>query len=310
MSNVINEPVNEANLTGIVFDIQRYSLGDGRGIRTTVFMKGCNLSCKWCQNPESLIMGPEIAYRGDRCIQCGACVKACPRNAIRMDGTFRTETGSCASCGNCAEVCPTRARYRIGSKYTVRELFSEVQRDAVFFAESGGGITLSGGEATIQSQFVAAFLRLCQNTGIKTAIETNGFFDRERFTKLLPFLDQIFFDIKMISPAEHQQYTGAHNDIILDNAGWLARRFTKLTFRTPLVQGMTLTDPNMKDIAAFLIGLKVKTIELCLYQNSWEKKLQWLNTRQEPLNLAPLLPWDVAGIIEFFANSGIEAKII
>lgn len=300
---------NREKLTGVVFDIQRYSLGDGRGIRTTVFMKGCNLRCRWCQNPESFSIEPEIAFRSDKCMQCGACLRVCSNKAINSNGTFGTKPELCASCGDCAKVCPTRARYMIGQKYTVAELLSVVERDIVFFNESGGGVTLSGGEATLQFEFVHEFLKACKNVGINTAIETNGHFNKEKFKELLPLIDQIYFDIKHLSPWQHKLYTGVDNRIILENAVWLTECFNKITFRLPLIQELTLTNENMKDTVKFLSDLNVHSVEFCLYQNGWENKVRWLNTKQEPLGLPVLSVLDIADTIELFNTSGIMVKV-
>lgn len=309
MSNQILELNNKDNLTGIVFDIQRYSLGDGHGIRTTIFMKGCNLRCLWCQNPESFNAAPEIAYRSDRCIQCGACVEACPRKAVYANVMLGTKSDLCISCGDCAKVCPTRARYMIGQSYTVAELLSVVERDTIFFNESDGGVTLSGGEATLQHEFVHEFLKACKNVGINTAIETNGSFNRARFKELLPFIDRIYFDIKLISAREHKLYTGADNRIILDNAAWLTKCFNNVTFRIPLIPEMTLTNDNLKNTVQFLNDLNVLAVEFCLYQNGWENKVHWLNTKHEPLGLPQLSVPDITGAIEYFNTSGIAVKV-
>lgn len=299
----------ERKSTGIVLDIQRYSLGDGRGIRTTVFMKGCNMRCRWCQNPESLSMKPELAFRGDKCIKCGACIKACPLDAIYTNGSFETKHSLCISCGECAKVCPTKARYMIGRSYTVAELISIVERDVIFYSESSGGVTLSGGEATLQFEFVYEFLKECKKRGINTAIETNGTFNKERFRLLLPLIDQVYFDIKLISSQKHKLYTGMDNRIILDNAAWLTERTDNLAFRIPLIPDITLTNDNIKDTVEFLTGLNVDTVEFCLYQNGWENKLHWLNTKQAALGQPSLSVSDVADVIKFFNTSGISVKV-
>lgn len=301
---------DEDNLTGVVFDIQRYSLGDGRGIRTTVFMKGCNLRCRWCQNPESFSMNPEIAFRRDKCIQCGACVEACSRNAINTNGTFETKPDLCISCGDCTKVCPTKARYMIGQNYKVAELLSVVERDAIFFNESGGGVTLSGGEATLQYEFVHAFLKACRGAVLNTAIETNGFTTPERMSSLVPLLDRIFFDLKIISSADHQSFTGFKNEHILENARWLVKSGAPLTFRIPLIPGLTSNQDNIYGIGRFLNELGVTQVELCPYQNNWERKLSWLNTEQKPLKFPSLPLEETLNIAARFSAFGIEGIII
>lgn len=310
MSKQIMELKNEDNLTGVVFDVQRYSLGDGRGIRTTVFMKGCNLRCRWCQNPESFSIKPEIAFRSDKCIQCGACGEACPRNAIKTNGTLGTNPDLCISCGACAKVCPTKARYLIGQSYTVAELLSVVERDAIFFSESGGGITLSGGEATVQFNFVKAYLQACKGAGLNTAIETNGFTTPEKMSSLVPFLDNIYFDLKIMASDDHLRFTGVRNEYILENARWLMRSGAPVTFRIPLIPGMTSSQDNISGIGRFLNEFGVAEVELCPYQDSWERKLSWLNTPHKPLWLPLVSPEEVMEVVGLLASFGIAAHTI
>ncbi|MFZ5827811.1 MAG: glycyl-radical enzyme activating protein [Bacillota bacterium] len=293
----------------MVFDIQRYSLGDGAGIRTTVFLKGCALRCRWCQNPESLRSQPEMAFRRDRCIGCGSCVDGCPRGAIRLGDGHRIDPALCDGCGACAGRCPTKALFLIGRPYTVTELLDEVQRDAIFHAESGGGVTLSGGEPTLQYAFTNAFLRACRAIGLNTAIETCGHTDGRRLSTLLPLLDQVYFDLKLISPEEHRRQTGRENDRILQNAELVIKSGLPVTFRVPLVPGITDPPGNLDGLGRFLRRLGVSEVELCPYHESWERKLSWLHTPQVPLRLPPLSPHRLERAIAAFASSGIRARL-
>ena len=300
----------EDNLTGVVFNIQRYSLGDGDGIRTTVFMKGCNLRCRWCQNPESFSANPEIAFRSDKCIKCGACKEVCPRKAINPEANLASNPDLCISCGDCAIVCPTKARYMIGRNYTVAELLAEVQRDAIFFKESGGGITLSGGEATQQFEFVQAFLMACKGAGLHTAIETNGFTTPGRLSALIPLLDRIYFDLKIISSDEHRRFTGATNEAILENASRLVNSGAAVTFRIPLIPSMTFNQDNINGIGSFLNELGVSEVELCPYQEYWESKLKWMNTEHKSLGLSLLSTEEIGDVVGLFKSYGINAYTI
>lgn len=300
-------PQAAAGPTGVVFDIQRYSLGDGPGIRTTVFMKGCMLRCRWCQNPESLALQPEIAFRRERCIHCGTCLRTCRKGAIRTGEGYRVDPDRCDTCGMCAGACPTKALFILGQLYTVTELLSEVQADALFYAASGGGVTLSGGEPTLQFDFVRAFLQACKEAGMRTAIETNGFVEAEKLRLLLPWLDQVYFDLKFVSPDEHRQNTGVDNGRILQNACWLASSGIPLTFRVPVVPGITDTASNIHAIACYLRRLGVTEVGLCPYQDSWERKLSWLHTAQAPLGKRRLTPTQTGFVIQAFASEGILA---
>ncbi len=294
--------------TGMIFNVQRYALNDGPGIRTTVFLKGCPLRCRWCQNPESFHLQPEIGFRRERCMNCNSCLDICPRDAIIPGDAFRVDPVRCNACGACVDVCPSGALFSIGRRYTVAELLSEVQRDAAFYAESGGGVTLSGGEPVLQFEFVLAFLKACKEAGLNTAIETNGFMPKEKYAKLLPFLDHIYFDLKLMSSADHKQWTGTDNAAILENARWLVESGAPVVFRVPLIDGMTAIEPNINAIGLFLKKLNVTYVELCLYQDGWEKKLTWLAVHPLPLNMPTMSTEEIGWVIDLFSRLGITAR--
>lgn len=301
---------SDNDATGLVFDIQRYSLDDGPGIRTTVFLKGCPLSCVWCQNPESIRPDPEIGFRVERCMDCRACLDACSKGAILFEGARRIDKTRCDACGDCAGVCPTRALFVVGRRYGTGELLEEVQRDAAFYEESGGGVTLSGGEPTMQFEFTLEFLKACKGAGLDTAIETNGLATREKFLALLPHLDHIYFDMKLMDPAEHRRLAGTDNAQILDNARFLAKAGAPVHFRFPVVSTMTSSRSNVRAVAEFLQELDVHEIELCPYHETWTNKLAWLQSERspEPELRKPLSYEETISVIEAFAEMGITAN--
>jgi len=239
-------------VTGLVADIQRFSLHDGPGIRTTVFLKGCNLRCFWCHNPETLLPRPQLQVNTERCIGCGACVEACPHgaHAAGPEGkTFRRDL--CRACGACARHCYADGLRLVGRQVTAEQVVAEVAEDAAFYG-SEGGITLSGGEPLSQKDFSAAILAGCRAAGIRTAVETNLAYEWERLEALLPLIDLVMFDIKAIEPELHRRGTGTTNVRVLDNARRLARMRLPLIARTPVVPGYNDSVAEVGAIAQFL----------------------------------------------------------
>lgn len=195
--------------TPLIFDIRRFALDDGPGIRTTVFFKGCPLACAWCHNPESQNPAAEIAFRGEICIECGECREICPQGAIHQPGTTRIERQRCDACGRCAEHCPTTALRLVGEPIGVEALLEALIRDRLFYETSGGGVTFSGGEPTIHADFLADILPRLRRHGIHITLQTCGHFDSDCFRRLLlPHLDLIHYDLKLADPALHRRHTG------------------------------------------------------------------------------------------------------
>jgi pyruvate formate lyase activating enzyme len=243
-------------MRGIVSDIQRFSVHDGPGIRTTVFLKGCQMRCRWCHNPEALRPGPELELFLDKCIGCGACLKVCPRAAHAMETgrrVFRREL--CTACGTCARSCYAEALVLVGREMTAAEALAEVVQDREFYANSGGGVTLSGGEPLYQPDFAREILRLAKQAGIHTAIETNLAWPWERIEPILDVTDLVMADIKMMDPAAHQEWTGVSNEMVPDNVQRLGRSGKPLLVRTPIVPGVNDTIAEIGRIARFIAGL-------------------------------------------------------
>ena len=240
---------------GMIFNIQTYAIHDGPGIRTTVFLKGCPLTCVWCQNPESQSSSRELLYDRDRCTGCGLCVSACPHEAITVvDGKSRTDRSRCDASGQCAGVCPNEARSIVGNYLSVEEVFEQVAADRNFYERSGGGVTLSGGEPAAQPAFAGALLARCKAAGIHTALDTCGFARWDVLDTLLNNVDLVLFDLKHMDPQKHRDYTGVLNDLILDNAHRIYHdRKLPMRIRIPVVPGFNATPENLAATARFVV---------------------------------------------------------
>jgi len=239
--------------TGIIFDIQRFSIHDGPGIRTTVFFKGCSLRCFWCHNPEGLRPRPEIQFRPDRCIGCGECVAVCPQGAQAIEnGTRVYRRERCQACGQCVETCYADALVLVGQEMTVEQVMAEILQDHAFYETSGGGVTLSGGEPVLQRDFARAILECCKAEGLHTAIETAGNCRWGSLSALLPATDLIMMDIKHLDPEAHHAATGISNERILANARRLAQTDKPMIFRIPVVPTVNDTPEEIGAIAAFV----------------------------------------------------------
>ena len=265
---------------GMVFNIQRYSIHDGPGIRTTVFLKGCPLRCFWCQNPESQSGKPEILLDSRKCTLCGLCYHACQHDAIRLDEDRPVFLrGACRGCGQCVAVCPNEVRRVSGRSMTVAEVMREVVKDLKFYENSGGGVTLSGGEPLAQPDFARQFLKECKQSDLHTTLDTCGYAPWSEIEKLLDYVDLVYFDIKHLNAAKHDEATGQDNRLILENARKIAKR-KPMRIRIPLIPGFNDSVEVVGEIAAFVRNeLNGLDIDLLPYNRMGEVKYDFLDKK-------------------------------
>lgn len=239
-----------------VFNIQRCSIHDGPGIRTTVFIKGCPLRCDWCHNPESLDGNPEVAITAAKCTACGACIEACPEsNGERPARGPDWDDGNCRRCGACAEACPGEAREVIGEARAVVDLVAEVERDRPFFDASGGGVTFSGGEPLYHPTFLSECLEACREKGLHTVVDTSGFASKKVASDIARLADVVLYDLKHMDSEAHKRHTGVDNHRILENLRTLSEEGTAIWIRFPLIPGFNDDDENLEAMAAFVNAL-------------------------------------------------------
>ncbi len=283
--------MTERPVTGTTFNVQRFSTEDGPGIRTTAFFKGCPLRCAWCHNPEGLSPRPELMWYDVRCIGARDCLTACPVGALELTPQgMRIDRGTCDACGACAEACPAGALEVIGTVWTPGELFVELQKDAIFFETSGGGVTLSGGEPMVQADFLHALLRLCREAEIHVALDTCGAAAWPRYEQVLPLVDLVLYDLKIYNADCHQTSTGLDNFTILDNARRIAAAGVPMWIRTPIIPGFTGDAGNIAALGDY-IAAELPTVErwdLLAYTNLGGPKYHRLD-RPYALETVPLL---------------------
>ena len=306
------EPNISPNLhaTGTVFNIQRYSIHDGPGIRTVVFVKGCPLHCIWCDNPEGQKRRPELVFFRDRCFACGLCVEACPRSALLEEkGNIGILRDKCDLCGACLPVCYSGALQQIGRTMTVKEVIREVEKDHVFYETSDGGMTVSGGEPTMQPTFVEALLSAAHEDGVSTALETCGEAEWSVLRGLLEFTDLVLFDIKAMDEELHKRLVGTSNAQILSNAKKVAQ-CRPMIVRIPVVPGMNDGKENLRAVATFATKLRgVKEIHLLPYHRLGEAKYLRLSLKYQIKSLEPPPYALMRDLKEVVSDYGFTVKI-
>jgi len=276
-----------ATLTGIILHLQRLSTEDGPGIRTTVFFKGCPLRCAWCHNPESLLLKNEVQWIANRCIGCDSCLSACPNGALsRGETALIRDRSLCSACGECVRACPSGAMEMLGEEISVEDLVRELVKDRAFFEKSGGGVTLSGGEPSLQPSFTLELMKALKEEGISVALDTCGLCLPETLEDLVAEADVVLFDLKLLDEKAHKQWTGVSNARIMENLNLVkdcveaANGQKQLWIRTPLIPNATALQENIQGIGRYLhenVNSSVTRWELCAFNNLCRDKYERLD---------------------------------
>jgi len=257
----------------MIFDFKKYAIDDGPGIRTTIFLKGCPLRCWWCHNPEGQVLQRELMFRKTRCNGCGECEEGCPKKVISGTASqISFQRKYCELCGECSQRCPTEALTIVGKEISLDEVVKEVDKDLIFYDESDGGVTFSGGEPLLQLDFLNALLEECKNRNIRTALDTSGYATPKAIDKISDKVDLFLYDIKMMDDAEHRKYTGVSNKLILENFKKLAEKGSNILVRMAVIPGINDSEDNITETAEFILTYGVKNLSLLPYHRAGIEK--------------------------------------
>jgi pyruvate formate lyase activating enzyme len=300
-----------ASDNGLVFDIKRYAINDGPGIRVGVFLKGCNLHCAWCHNPEGIQPGVEKMYMASKCIGCGTCVSVCPADALTLTASgIVTDTGRCTLCGKCAEICPTKAFEMSGKMMSVEEIMALIEKERMFMEQSGGGVTFSGGEPLLQSDFLIEMLKECGKRGIHRAVDTAGHVKTTLLLEVAKHTDLFLYDLKMMDPGLHKNWTGVDNELILNNLLAIAKAGSEIIIRIPLIGGVNDHEENIRHTSAFIAALSgsPKEVHLLPYHPIAQHKYVKLGRSGEFVLLEEPDKETQESSVDIFTKSGIRVQ--
>ncbi len=301
-----------SSIKGNIFNIQRYSIDDGPGIRSTVFMKGCPLRCSWCSNPESQTPWPEVTHRDSVCKKCSRCVETCELKAISIDalGVY-IDRKRCTRCGKCVEVCNNDALRVIGKEVSVEEVFDEIIRDIDYYRDSGGGVTVSGGEVLFQPAFTAALLKRCRDAEIHTCVDTSGYGDTTSLEKILPYTSLVFFDLKHMDPSAHKELTGHSNELIIHNLEFIAAWGTPVVIRVPIIPGLNDSEEEITAIARTVSGITESTkVNLLPYHKFGMGKYKMLDLEYKLGELANPTDEKLQRAKQIIESFGLDCEIV
>ena len=297
---------------GMIFNIKRYGIHDGPGIRTTVFLKGCPLNCLWCHNPEGIAEEQEFMWWEGRCIGCGSCQSVCPKDCISFaDDCLQLNQDQCDLCGVCVDACTSQALELVGKEMTVTQVLGEIERDMIFYDESGGGVTLSGGEPLMQPDFSHSILKSCKKLKIHTTVDTCGHAQFYTITKMCDYVDLVLYDIKVINNEKHEKLTGTTNELILENLKTLSRNRQKLIVRFPLIPGVNDHERDILEFGEFVSSLSTVTeVSLLPYHKAGvEKNKRLINSRTSSFMNRSISPEKLGEIEEKLKTFGLKIQI-